>query len=208
MCLQLSGGWLLLCHKYSGPDSLPWLFSFSFFVIEKQEVCLSWQFSSVWSYLLLPLGGSTESTAIALCSKGLGVKWQGSSQWPPTPLASVHSVSPFSLRKNHSEACAFANCFSNGSSFLPNGPLLCIRNEIMFSAPVLFGDKSGIYNSICNHTTFPFIMCGSLWKWMSFSWGRDSDHPLISFLLEGLSPNFGWIQISWDPQHLANQEGS
>lgn len=58
----------------------------------------------------------------------------------PTLLASVHSASHFSLRKDDSEAYAFADCFSNGPSFLPNGSLLCIiRWEIIFSVPALFG---------------------------------------------------------------------
>ena len=38
-----------------------------------------------------------------------------------SPFPRVRSVSPFPLRKDHSEACAFADCFSSGSNFLPNG---------------------------------------------------------------------------------------
>ena len=117
----------------------------------------------------------------------------------PAPLASVHSVSRFSLRQDDSEACAFSDCFSNGSSFLPNGSLLCIiRRETIFSAPDLFGISQEFIIQFVFMPHFLFY-CVGVRKWIIFPWGRDSDHPLkflfLKNFLEGLSHTHNWLNV-------------
>lgn len=61
------------------------VFFLSFFLIGKQEVCFSWQLPSIWNYPLLPLGGSTESTAAGLSRKGLVLNDRAAQHGLPPP---------------------------------------------------------------------------------------------------------------------------
>lgn len=56
----------MLRYRYSGVDSLFWLFIF-FFNWEAGSL-LFLAFSNIWNYQLLPLGGSTASSANGLSS--------------------------------------------------------------------------------------------------------------------------------------------
>lgn len=123
-----------------------------------------------------------------------------------SPFPRVRSVSLFPLRKDHSEAYAFADCFSSGSNFLPNGLLFFLRKERIFSAPPLFGDEAGIYSSICNLTPrFPLYyveLCENEW----FSLEEEIQLTLWSFLsFRGFSPTLRLTPIPGQHHILPNR---
>lgn len=121
MCLQLSGGRLLPRYRCSRPGSLG---CFPFLNREAWKFSFSGHPQAAVVTKLRPLGGSTERAATALPSAS------GASSRLLIPLARVRSASPFPLRKDHSEACcAFADCFSSGSNFLPKGLLFFFFKE-------------------------------------------------------------------------------
>lgn len=82
-----------------------------------------------------------------------------------------------SLRKGDSEVRAFAGCFSEGPSFLPDGPRLCIRREVIFPAPALFGIRQELI--------IPFVTVPRFLIYCVGVGGKEclslEDHPLIAF---------------------------
>lgn len=136
MCLQLSGGWSLLRYRYSGQDSLFWLFSFSLLILGSRK------FSSP---------GRSQALGITNCfhevaaqrerparspTKGWVLKGQAA-QDGQRPLGERLS---FFFEKGLFRGLCFCRLFSSGSGFLQ------MRSERIFSAAAILWDNARTYN--------------------------------------------------------------
>lgn len=172
MCLQLPGGRLLLRCRYSGPDSLFGLFSFSFFLFFKLG---SRKFA---------FPGSSQAFGVTNCCRQVAAQ----KEWPqlspgrgcvlndraaqhalPTPLPSVHSASHFLGEKMIQRCVCFCRLFQRRVQLPPIWSRSLHKKGSHIFCPSFIWDKAGMYNSICNHARFPSILCGSWWKGMPFS---------------------------------------
>lgn len=118
----------------------------------------SWLFLAARKHL----EGPAASTRWQRGEPGRGRSRQGLSAGTRRCRTASHPLSkcPFCL---HSAAGAFAE-FRQRVQLLPkrSSSLHKKGSNIFWSS--FSWDEAGIYNSVCNHATFPFLLCGSRWK--------------------------------------------